>query len=60
MESLDSDVVQDFGMELGDLFLFLKLLLWVKLRTSNLESCLYHDLWAELHHLFIMFFDSVH
>jgi hypothetical protein len=53
-------VVQDFGMELGDLFLFLKLLLWVKLRTSNLESCLYHDLWAELHHLFIMFFDSVH
>jgi hypothetical protein len=39
-------VVQDFGMELGDIVLFLKLLLWVKLGTSNLESCLHHDLWV--------------
>jgi hypothetical protein len=55
MESLDLDAVQDFGIELRDLFLFLKLLLWVKLGTPNLESCLHHDLWVELHHLFIMF-----
>lgn len=55
MESLDIDVVQDFGGEIGKFILFLKLLLWTKLGTSNLGSCLHHDLWVELHHLFIIF-----
>jgi len=31
------------------------MLLWAKFGTSNLGSCLHHDLWVELHHLFIIF-----
>jgi hypothetical protein len=45
-----------FCGEIGKFILFLKLLLWAKLGTSNLGSCLHHNLWVELHHFFINVF----
>jgi hypothetical protein len=58
MDSFDSNVVQDFGMELGDIVLFLKLLLWVKLEHPILKVV--YTMIYGLYHLFIMFFDSFH